>query len=120
MIADMIATLRRGSRWTATALLALSLGGTATLAGCSAENASANCSSTSECTITFQRNADQAKISVLGVEISVVSADDSSVTLKVGGQQVTVQRDASATVGGLTVNLTSITDSEIVVKVTRS
>lgn len=120
MIADMIASLRRGSRWTAAALLTLGLAGPATLAGCSAENASANCPSTSECTITFDRSADNAKINVLGVEISVVSADDDSVTLKVGGQQVTVQRDASASIGGLTVNLTSITDSEIVVKVTRS
>ncbi|NUR70025.1 MAG: hypothetical protein HOU81_04325 [Hamadaea sp.] len=116
----MIATLRRGSRWTAAALLTLGLAGPATLAGCSAENASANCASTSECTITFQRNADKAKVSVLGVDISVVSATDDSVTLAVGGQQVTVKRDASASVGSLTVNLTSISDSEIVVKVTRS
>ncbi|MEV0267685.1 hypothetical protein AB0H43_02825 [Hamadaea sp. NPDC050747] len=116
----MIATLRRGSRWTAAALLTLGLAGPATLAGCSAENASANCPSTSECTVTFQRNADKAQVSVLGVQISVVSADDSSVTLSVGGKEVTVQRDASATIAGLTVNVTSISDSEIVVKVTRS
>jgi hypothetical protein len=54
------------------------------------------------------------------MEITVVKADDSSVTLNVGGKEVTVQRNASAAVGNLTVSLTSITDSEIVVKVTRS
>jgi hypothetical protein len=116
----MATSTRRSSRIAAAALLVLGLAGSATLAGCSGEGATTSCASTTECTVTFDRKADTAKVNILGVEISLVSADDSSVTLKVGGQQVTVQRDASASIGGLTVNVTSITADEIVLKITRS
>ena len=120
MISDMPALTRRSSRIAAAALLTLGLAGSATLAGCSGEGATTSCSSTTECTVTFDRKADTAKVNILGIDVSLVSADDTSVTLSVGGQQVTVQRDASATIGGLTLNVTSITADEIVVKVTRS
>jgi len=120
MIPDMTVLTRRSSRIAAAALLALGVAGSAALAGCSGEGATASCSSTSECTVTFDRKADTAKVNILGIDISLVSADDTSVTLSVGSQQVTVQKDASASVGNLTVNVTSITADEIVVKVTRS
>ncbi|NUT32558.1 MAG: hypothetical protein HOV79_05725 [Hamadaea sp.] len=117
----MRASTHRGSRLAAVVLLAaLGFGGAATLAGCSGEGATTSCSGTSECTITFDRRADTAKVSILGVEVSVVSATDTAVTLNVAGQEVTVNANASTTVGGLTINVNQITDDEIVVKVTRS
>lgn len=121
MIADMRSSTHRGSRLAAVALLAvLGFTGATTLAGCSGEGATTSCSSTSECTITFDRNADTAKVNILGAEISVVSATDSTVTLNVAGQEVTVNANASTSIGGLTLTVDQITNDDIVVKVTRS
>ena len=120
MISDMRSSTHRGSRVAAVALLAVLGTGAATLAGCSGEGATTSCSSTSECTVTFDRKADTAKVNILGVEVSVVSATDSAVTLNVAGQEVTVNANASTSIGGLTINVNQITDDDIVVKVTRS
>jgi hypothetical protein len=111
--------LRRIFRVAASAVLALGLG-LGTLTACSGEGASASCTSTTACTVTFDRKADTAKIELLGVSVELVSADDSSVTLSVGGQQVTVQNHASVSVGGLTVAVDDITPEKITVKVTRA
>jgi len=101
------------------ATLALSAGLFASAAGCSSEGASTSCS-TSACTVTFDRGVDGAKASVLGVEVALVSATDTTATLKVAGQEVTVQNEQAVEVGGLTVTLKSITDSEAQVEVTKS
>jgi hypothetical protein len=101
------------------AALALSVGLAAGLTGCSSEGASTSCS-TSQCTVTFDRSVANAKASVLGVEIELVSATDEAVTVNVAGQEVTVNNDQSATAGGLTIKLKSITDSQIVVEVSRA
>jgi hypothetical protein len=100
------------------ATLALSAGLFASAAGCSSEGATTSCS-TSACTITFDRSVDGAKASVLGVEVALVSATDTDVTLKVAGQEVTVQNDQSVAAGDFTVALNSITESEIQVEVSR-
>ncbi|WP_155368898.1 hypothetical protein [Catellatospora vulcania] len=101
----------------ATAALMAALTGGA-LAGCSGEGATSTCSSTG-CTITFERNVTNAKISILGIEVQLVSANNDSVTLKVAGQEVTVQRGDGVQVGDFSVKVTSITDSQVVVEVTR-
>ncbi|GAA1638712.1 hypothetical protein GCM10009679_49710 [Saccharothrix algeriensis] len=116
MIAYMFA--RRMARLTATAALVAALTGGA-LAGCSGEGATASCS-TSTCTITFERNVTNAKISILGIEVQLVSADDTSATLKVGGQQVTIQRGDGVNVGDFSAKVTSVTDSQVVVEISRA
>ncbi|MFD0595636.1 hypothetical protein ACFQZ4_27690 [Catellatospora coxensis] len=108
---------RRTRRLIATAALAVALTGGA-LAGCSGEGATSTCSTTG-CTITFERNVTNAKISILGVEVQLVSANQDSVTLKVAGQEVTVQRGDGVNVGDFTVKVTEITDSQVVVQVDR-
>jgi len=97
--------------------LGLGLGG---LTACSSEGAKASCTNTTSCTVTFDRRADTAKIELLGVSVQLVSADDSSATLSVGGQEVTVRNHASASVGGLSVTVDEITPEQIVVKVNRA
>ncbi|GIF97229.1 hypothetical protein [Catellatospora citrea] len=108
---------RRTSRLIATAVLVAALTGGA-LAGCSGEGATSTCSTTG-CTITFERNVTNAKISILGVEVQLVSANQDSVTLKVAGQEVTVQRGDGVSVGDFTVKINEITDSQVVVQVDR-
>jgi hypothetical protein len=116
MIAYMFA--RRTARLAATVTLVAALTGGA-LAGCSGQGATASCS-TNTCTITFERNVTNAKISILGIEVELVSADANSATLKVGGQQVTIQRGDGVTVGDFTVKVTSVTDSQVVVEASRT
>ncbi|GIH10503.1 hypothetical protein Rhe02_85700 [Rhizocola hellebori] len=101
------------------ATLALSAGLFASAAGCSSEGASTSCSSTSACTITFDRGVDGAKASVLGVEVALVSATDTTATLKVAGQEVTVQNDQKVEVGDFTVTLKGLTESEAKVEIAR-
>jgi hypothetical protein len=108
---------RRTRRLIATTALAVALTGGA-LAGCSGEGATSTCSSTG-CTITFERNVTNAKISILGIEVQLVSANNDSVTLKVAGQEVTVARGDGVQVGDFSVKITSITDTQVVVEVTR-
>ena len=117
----MIAKVKpRGiSRVVATAVLALGLG-LGTLTACSGEGASATCDGTSSCTITFDRSADTAKIEILGQTVQLVSATDSSVTLSVNDQDVTVNKGDGVTVGNLTVAVEQITADEVVVKASRS
>lgn len=82
-------------------------------ASCSSENA--DCT-TSSCTVTFDRGVD-AKASVLGVDAELVAADDKQVTLKVGGQQVTVPLGENETSGNFDISVESITKEKIVVKI---
>lgn len=88
------------------------------LAGCSSEGASTDCG-LDQCTITFDRSVD-GQASVLGVDAKLVSAEDDKVTLEIAGEQVSLTTGQQGTeVGGLKVTLESVTDSDVVVKVSR-
>jgi hypothetical protein len=102
------------------ALLGVSLAGSAALAGCSGEGASATCDGTTSCTITFERKASPTSINVLGVKVSLESATADTITLKVGDKDVTLNKSDSTTVAGLTFAVDNITDTQVVVKVSRS
>jgi hypothetical protein len=118
MISDMAA--HRVSRVFTAVLLCFGLAGAATLVGCSSEGASTSCDSTSSCTVTFDRKSDTAKVTILGVTVQLVSADDESVTLSVGGTEVTVKNNATTSVGELTIGLDRITADQVTVKITRA
>ena len=104
----------------ALAAIALSAGLLGGLTACSGEGASTSCSSTSQCTVTFDRSVADANINVLGVEIAVVSATADDVTLKVAGQEVTIQSNQSVNAAGLQLKLQSVNDSQIVVEISRA
>jgi len=89
-----------------------------TAAGCSDENGSVNCDLDS-CTMSMDRNADDSTVSVLGSDVTLVSATGDQAVLKVAGQQVTVPVDASSAVdaGGLGITITSITQDSVNVKI---
>ncbi|MCD0450817.1 hypothetical protein LO762_16690 [Actinocorallia sp. API 0066] len=96
----------------ATPLLALALG---TASACSSENA--DCAlTTGSCTVTFDRGVD-AKASVLGVDAQLVEATDSSVTVKIGGQNVTVPLDGEEQSGNFSVRVKSITQDQVVLEI---
>ncbi len=101
------------------ATLALSAGLFASVAGCSSEGASTSCS-TSACTVTFDRSVDGAKASVLGIEVALVSATDTTVTLKVAGQEVTVNNDQTVEAGDFKIQLKSLTKEEAQVEISKS
>jgi hypothetical protein len=91
--------------------------GLAVLSGCSSDNV--NCS-LDECTVTLDRSVN-ASASVLGVEAKFVSADDSTVTLEVAGEQIQLTKGQQAVdVGGLLVSLDSITADAVNIQVTRA
>ena len=101
-------------------LLALGLAGSVTIAGCSGDGANASCDGTTSCTITFERRADPATIDILGIKISLQSATENSIKLKVGDEEVTLDQGASTTVAGLTVAVDEITDDQVIIKATRN
>ena len=117
----MIAKVKaRGiSRVAATALLAMGLG-LGTLTACSSDGAKASCEGTTSCTVTFDRNADHSKITILGVTVQLESANDQSVMLKVGDRQVSVSKGDGVNVGNIHVVVDQITSDQVVVKATRS
>ncbi len=87
------------------------------LAGCGGEGTSTRCS-LSDCTVTFQRGVD-ANVSIFGAELRLVGAGDNQATVEVAGQQVQLQVDQAAQVGGFEVRLTELTDQQAVVQVTQ-
>ena len=87
------------------------------LASCGGEGTSTRCS-LSDCTVTFQRGVD-ANISILGADMRLVGAGDNQATLEVAGQQVQLQVDQAAQVGGFEVRLTQLTEQQAVVQVTQ-
>ncbi|KUL27165.1 hypothetical protein ADL15_36315 [Actinoplanes awajinensis subsp. mycoplanecinus] len=89
--------------------------GAALLTGCSDD---LSCG-VDQCTVTIQRETN-ASVSVLGVEAAFISADDNTVTLSVGGEQVTLTKGQQAVdVAGLQVSLSNVTQSAIQVQVAR-
>lgn len=116
MIAYMVA--RRTGRLLAAVALATGLAAGA-LAGCSGEGSTASCS-TSQCTVTFERSVDKANIKILGVQVELVSATADTVTIKVSDQEVTLNKGESVKVGDFQVKVQSITDSQVVVEVSKA
>lgn len=92
--------------------------GLTTLVGCGSEGADTNCG-LDACTVTFQRGV-QASASILGVEAKLIGAEGDRVTVEVAGEQLqlTVGQQA-AQVGGLSVTLDSVTDTQVVVRISR-
>jgi len=96
--------------------IALLLGAPA-LTACTSEGASTSCSTT-QCTVTFDRSVE-GKANILGVDVRLVGVEGQTVTLEVAGEQVDVQQGQPAMVGDFQVELTKITDTEVVVVVSR-
>jgi acyl-coenzyme A thioesterase PaaI-like protein len=86
--------------------------------GCSSEGAQTECT-TSSCTITFDRKAEEARVSVLGIDARLVKVEGNRATIEVGGQRVIVPADGQAQAGDFTVSVREVTDAEVVVKVSR-
>jgi hypothetical protein len=116
-------------------VLALTLFGALTIAGCAsgsdtgATTSSGSGSSTatgtscnlSGCTVVLQQGVD-AKATVLGIPVELVGVTGSQVALKVGGQQITVPLDpnSSVEVAGLAVSVQSADASRVVLKMTKA
>jgi preprotein translocase subunit YajC len=93
--------------------------GVAVLAGCSSENASTDCG-LDACTVTFDRGVE-ASANILGIEAKLISAQDDQVTVEVAGEQLTLTTGQQATeVGGFTVSVDSVTDSNVTIRVARN
>jgi hypothetical protein len=110
-LADMVPPKIR--RLSATALLALLALGTA--AGCGGEGSNTSCS-VGSCTVTFDRGVN-ANASVLGIKAELVGVQGDQVTLKIGGQTVTVPVNGERQAGGFNVSVQSATKDEVVVKI---
>ncbi|MGH3660430.1 MAG: hypothetical protein ACRDTQ_01035 [Micromonosporaceae bacterium] len=85
------------------------------LVGCGGEGTSTDCNLNS-CTVTFDRSVD-AKAEVLGVEAKLVGVKGQDVTLEVAGNEVTAPVGQPVDVEGFKVEVTEVTDSEVVVKI---
>jgi hypothetical protein len=93
--------------------------GAAVLAGCSSEGASTSCG-LDQCTVTFNRGVE-GSASVLGVDARFVGAKGDRVTVEVAGERLTLTAGQSATeVGGLSVAVESVTDTQAVVRISRA
>ncbi|WP_328460175.1 hypothetical protein OHA21_29120 [Actinoplanes sp. NBC_00393] len=89
--------------------------GLALLTGCS-EDVSCGLD---QCTVSIARETN-ASVNVLGVEAKFVSADENTVTLDVAGEQIQLTKGQQAVdVGGLQVQLESVTADQIQIEVSR-
>ncbi|WP_280234478.1 hypothetical protein [Nocardia cyriacigeorgica] len=68
------------------------------------------------CLITFERGVD-AEASVLGLKIKVVKVEGNTVSLSVGGQEVTVPVGESGSLDGNTISVREVTDDKVVINV---
>jgi hypothetical protein len=87
-----------------------------TVAGCGSGGSNTNCG-LNGCTIEFPRSGEAA-VSVLGIDARLVGVDAGQASLEVGGQTVTVPVGGQTEVQGFTVAVESVTDTEVVVRVT--
>lgn len=108
-----LTALRRVAALLAAAGLALSAP-----AGCGSEGADTSCG-LDNCTVTFQRGV-QASVDIFGVQAKLIGAQDDRVTVEVAGErlELTVGQQA-VQAGAFSVSLTSVTDSEVVVRIGR-
>jgi hypothetical protein len=72
----------------------------------------------SGCTITFQRRGD-GTVSVFGVNARLVSVDEASARIEVAGRTIVVPVGSTTQAEGFTVGVERVTDTEVVVRVTR-
>jgi hypothetical protein len=107
-----------GTKVAAVALLIVVGGGLAS--GCSGQGPNVSCTLTT-CTVTFDRGVD-AKASVLGIDVKLVSVDGNQVTVDVGGNRLDLPIGGSpqASGGGLNVSVQSVTADKVVVQISRS
>ncbi|MGD9526310.1 hypothetical protein [Pseudonocardia sp.] len=91
-------------------------------AGSTADTTTSSSSATncdlSGCTITFQRRGD-GTVSVFGVNARLVSVDEGSARIEVAGRTIVVPVGSTTQAEGFTVGVERVTDTEVVVRVTR-
>ncbi|MEU4419798.1 hypothetical protein AB0F81_04180 [Actinoplanes sp. NPDC024001] len=103
------------NRRRAVAALASAAFGLALLTGCGDD---VSCG-LDQCTVSIARE-NNASVSVLGVEAKFVSADENTVTLDVGGEQIQLTKGQQAVdVAGLQVQLESVTADQIQIEVSK-
>jgi hypothetical protein len=99
-------------------LVAATALGAALATGCSSAGAATECG-LDQCTVTFDRGV-KGNVSVLGVDARFVGTDGDQATVEVAGERVTLTAGQPATdVGGLSVSAESVTDSHVVVRISR-
>ena len=99
-------------------LLAATALGVALISGCSSEGTDTDCG-LDACTVTFDVSA-KASTSILGIDAKLVEADGDTVTVEIGGEQLTLTTGQPATeAAGLQVTLESVTETQAVVRIAR-
>lgn len=103
------------SRAVAAGLIAVLCAGP--LAGCSSEGTTCTLDS---CTVTFDRGVE-AKASVLGVGVELVEVVNDQVIVNVNGLRLTLPTGGSPVqAAGLNVNVQQVTDSQVVLVLSKS
>ena len=92
----------------------------ATLAGCSSKGADVSCA-TDACTVTFDRNG-HGEANILGIKVKLVDVQDDQAKMSVAGNEFTVPVGTSKDVqdGKFSVQVQQVTDSQVIVKVSRA
>jgi hypothetical protein len=89
------------------------------LAGCGAGPGSSGTQcDLSGCTITFHRDGTPS-VSVLGIEAKLVGVQDNQATVSIAGHNVVIPVGGQNQTDGFTVRLERLTDTEVVIRVTR-
>jgi hypothetical protein len=86
--------------------------------GSGADRSSATSCDLAGCTITFPRGGT-GTVSVFGVEARLVGVDAASARIEVAGQTITIPVGGTTQAEGFTVGVERVTDSEVVVRVSR-
>jgi hypothetical protein len=93
--------------------------GAGLLVGCSSEGASTDCG-IDQCTVTFDRGVE-GSVDVLGVDARLIGVRGDQVTVDVSGERLSLTAGQPATeVGGLSVSVASVTDSDVGVQIERA
>jgi hypothetical protein len=100
-----------------TLLIAAFLGLTL-VSGCSSSGSNTSCD-LGGCTITFNRDGTTPAVSVLGIGARLVGVRDNQATVSVAGHEVTIPVGGESQSEGFTVRLERLTDTEVVVRVSR-
>lgn len=84
-------------------------------AACGGENSTTDCT-LNACTVTFDRGVE-ASASILGVKAELVEVRGQMVTLRIGGQTVTVPVGEGERSDGFDVSVQSVTEEQVVVRI---
>jgi hypothetical protein len=89
------------------------------LAGCSSDGADVSCS-TDACTVTFDRNG-HGEADILGIKVKLVDVQNGQARVSVAGNEFTIPVGSRTDVqdGKFSVQVQEVTDTQVVVKVTR-